>query len=324
MPGFNYDEIFANNDTSAIAPELTQVIQQFSGVNQQGTDPVATNPVYQPQASLPTNPTVTNQPYAPQSSISDPAVTNQPYTPPSSLPPQTLQNIGSNLAPQTQPIAQNIGGVQQPPQNIGGVQPIGSAPPGINTQPGLGQPPNTLPPPTPQFGFPNIVPNQNGSPPTGAIPVTDPTQPKVDEYGNLVRDERFYDFYKSPGYQFRLNEGLKGVGRMAAARGGFASGRTLKEISRYGSDYAAGEYGNYMNRLQSLAGLGQTSAQQGALLGQYTANNIAQQYAQGGQYAASGYIGQNQALSRGVGNLSYLAQQPNFFGNPAGSQGGGG
>ena len=52
----------------------------------------------------------------------------------------------------------------------------------------------------------------------------------------------------SPGYQFRLAEGLKGIERGAAAKGTLLTGGTLKALTRYGQDYASNEYQNRYNR----------------------------------------------------------------------------
>lgn len=88
-----------------------------------------------------------------------------------------------------------------------------------------------------------------------------------------------------PGYQFRLNEGLKALDRQAAARGGLISGAALKAAGRYGQDYASNEYSNAFDRyykerqnmlspLQSLAGVGQSTAQQLGQAGQTMASNV--------------------------------------------------
>lgn len=63
-----------------------------------------------------------------------------------------------------------------------------------------------------------------------------------------------------PGYAFRLSEGLKGVERSAAARGGLMSGATGKALTRYGQDYGSQEFSNAYNRLANLANLGPRSA----------------------------------------------------------------
>ena len=131
--------------------------------------------------------------------------------------------------------------------------------------------------------------------------------------------------YADPGYQFRLSEGLKAMERGAAARGGLMSGAALRAAQRYGQEDASGEYQNAFNRyqaerqarlgpLQSLAGVGQTSAQAlGSAAGQLGAN-LGQTYLQSGMQAgqarASGYLGQANALTSALGTgLNYFQNQ---------------
>jgi len=70
------------------------------------------------------------------------------------------------------------------------------------------------------------------------------------------------DISESAGYQFRLDEGYKGLERSQIGRR--LSGRAGKEMMRYGSDYASNEYQNEFSRLQSMANMGQASAAQQA------------------------------------------------------------
>lgn len=80
-------------------------------------------------------------------------------------------------------------------------------------------------------------------------------------------------FQADPGYGFRMSEGMKALERSAAARGGLLSGATMKGAQRFGQELGSQEYQNAFNRyqaerqarlgpLQSLAGVGQTTAQQ--------------------------------------------------------------
>lgn len=93
------------------------------------------------------------------------------------------------------------------------------------------------------------------------------------------------NWMQDPGYAFRLSEGQKALDRSAAARGGLQSGAALKAAARYGQDMGSQEYQNAFNRyynerqnmlapLQSLAGVGQTSAQQLGAAGQNYASNV--------------------------------------------------
>jgi hypothetical protein len=123
---------------------------------------------------------------------------------------------------------------------------------------------------------------------------------------------------QDPGYNFRLDQGNRSINAAAAARGHSMGGRAMKELTRYGSDYASNEYGNAYQRLMQMAGMGQNSAAGAASMAQ----NYGQQYGQNqaaiGNANAAGTIGQGNAWSgglQGLGNgLMYSAilkgQQP--------------
>jgi hypothetical protein len=74
-----------------------------------------------------------------------------------------------------------------------------------------------------------------------------------------------------PGYAFRLSEGLKGLDRQAAARGGLISGNALKAASGYAGDQASQEYSNAFNRYQTVRGNTLQPFQVGAAAGQSAA-----------------------------------------------------
>lgn len=128
-------------------------------------------------------------------------------------------------------------------------------------------------------------------------------------------------FQADPGYQFRLSEGLKGLDRQAAARGGLISGAALKAATRYGQEAGSQEYANAFNRyqterdaqlnpLQSLAGVGQTTAQQMGQAGTTMASNVGNALESGANARASGYIGQANALTSALGTgLNYYQNQ---------------
>ena len=127
-------------------------------------------------------------------------------------------------------------------------------------------------------------------------------------------------FEADPGYGFRMSEGMKALERSAAARGGLLSGSTLKGVQRFGQDLASQEYMNAFNRyqteraarlqpLQSLAGVGQTSAQQLGQAGQQMASNVGDALTSGAAARASGYVGQANALSGALGNIGNVYMQ---------------
>jgi hypothetical protein len=137
------------------------------------------------------------------------------------------------------------------------------------------------------------------------IPMTDYTKFGMDQ------------FTADPGYAFRLSEGQKALDRSAAARGGLISGRALKEAGRYGQEMGSQEYMNAFNRyqternaalnpLQSLAGVGQTTATNLGTAGAANAANVGNLMTGGAAAQAAGYVGQANAFNSGLGTyLNY-------------------
>lgn len=114
----------------------------------------------------------------------------------------------------------------------------------------------------------------------------------------------FADFYKSPDYQFRLNEGMKAIERSAAARGGLRSGATMKAVGNYAQGVASGEWNSYVNRLAALAGIGQQATQDTAALGQNYANAASNAFTNAGNARASAYANTGSAINQGVQNVA--------------------
>jgi hypothetical protein len=117
-------------------------------------------------------------------------------------------------------------------------------------------------------------------------------------------------FQADPGYAFRLSEGQKALDRSAAARGGLISGAATKAATRYGQDMASNEYTNAFNRyqnerqarlgpLQSLTGMGQTTANTLGAAGQTNAANIGNLGMAGANATAEGYLGAANARASG-------------------------
>lgn len=128
-----------------------------------------------------------------------------------------------------------------------------------------------------------------------------------------------------PGYQFRLQEGLKALERSAAARGGLMSGATGKALTRYGQEAASQEYQNAYNRalteynalkareaeeynrLSGLAGVGGTTAQQITSAGQQMASNVGNIGMGQAQIAGQARMAGASAYGRSLGDIGYLA-----------------
>jgi hypothetical protein len=64
----------------------------------------------------------------------------------------------------------------------------------------------------------------------------------------LTRDFQRSDFEADPGYQFRIEEGNKGIEGSAAARGSVLSGAAMKALARFNQDTASNEYGKVFDR----------------------------------------------------------------------------
>lgn len=141
------------------------------------------------------------------------------------------------------------------------------------------------------------------------------------DFGKYARDFGMSDFTADPGYAFRMSEGLKGLERSAAARGGLLSGTGLKNIQRFGQDLASQEYQNAFNRYQtnranqlaplgSLLASGQSAAANvGSAAGQYGAT-AGSNITGAGAAQAAGTVGATNALTGALGSyLNYSSNQ---------------
>lgn len=134
-------------------------------------------------------------------------------------------------------------------------------------------------------------------------------------------------FQADPGYAFRLSEGQKALERSATARGGLLSGATGKALTRYGQEMGSQEFQNAFNRyqteraaqlqpLQSLAGVGQSSANTLTSAAGTMGSNIAEGLASAANARASGYVGGANAINQAVGqgiNLYGLYNQNQLY-----------
>jgi hypothetical protein len=109
-----------------------------------------------------------------------------------------------------------------------------------------------------------------------------------------------YDWKTDPGYQFRLDEGMKALERSAASRGILNSGGTIRGATRYAQDYASNEYQRVFDRISMIAGRGQSSASQGAQTIVNTGANVGSALINAGEARASGYIAQGNAWSNAI------------------------
>jgi hypothetical protein len=142
--------------------------------------------------------------------------------------------------------------------------------------------------------------------------------------GDFNRDFTLADFTRDPGYDFRMQQGQQALERSAAARGGVLGGAALKGITRYGQDFASGEYQNAynrfnndrtqrFNRLASIAGVGQTATRDVAQQGAQVASNVGSNIIGAGNAQASSYVGQGNAISGAAQTLGNFAMNKYFM-----------
>lgn len=113
----------------------------------------------------------------------------------------------------------------------------------------------------------------------------------------------YSSFFKSPGYQFQLEEGENAIGRMQSARGNLFSGGAGRELASFNSGLASQGYNDYANRLGAFANLG---PQTNNLLAGYRGNlgsSKANLLAGIGDAKAAGYVGAANSYSNAAGNL---------------------
>lgn len=132
-------------------------------------------------------------------------------------------------------------------------------------------------------------------------------------------------FQADPGYGFRMSEGMKALERGAAARGGLLSGAAMKGIQRFGQDLASQEYQNAFNRyqaerqarlgpLQSLAGVGQTTATRLGEAGRSYGTNIGNIAMNQADIAANAGLSRASTYGNAINQLAYLGGRR--FGQP--------
>jgi hypothetical protein len=116
-------------------------------------------------------------------------------------------------------------------------------------------------------------------------------------------------FTQSPDYAFAKQQGDLALQRSAAAGGTLISGGQLKAAQEFGQGLASQQYGNYYNRLLSLAQIGQSAASGISNSALTAGGQIGNSLQAGGQAAASGIVGSANALSGGLnGAASSLGQ----------------
>lgn len=132
------------------------------------------------------------------------------------------------------------------------------------------------------------------------------TRQEAETYANanMTGGTEYGGFTKTPGYDFRLNQGTAALEAGAAARGGLYSGAAMRDLLKYGQDYGSNEYGNYLSRLGGRADTGLSAAGMSGQASQQAAAGVSNAYGNIGNAQAAGAIGVGNALNSGIQNLS--------------------
>ena len=157
------------------------------------------------------------------------------------------------------------------------------------------------------------------------------------QFGSLTKPFTFSTTGSNadPSYQWRFQQGEDAVNASAAAKGGYFSGQTGLDLTKYGQGMASTEYQNEFDRwltenqttfneLSGLAGTGQTAATATAQLGANTgtgianttmtgANNAAAYNLNAAQATASGYQGIANQYNAGAGSYLNYNQNQNLL-----------
>lgn len=137
------------------------------------------------------------------------------------------------------PVGDDTRGIEDGPGPSG---PPGPAPANPGTLGGLGQPGTLTAPFTGTF-----TPPTPGGVPSWLPPVPGLTLPGF-KAPSPFRATTREDVEADPGYAFARDEGLTGVQQSAAARGLLNSGGTLKDLAKWGTDFAATRYNDVDQR----------------------------------------------------------------------------
>lgn len=165
----------------------------------------------------------------------------------------------------------------------------------------------------------------------------------TDRLKNILLGGDMSQLQLDPSYAFRMGEGNKAIERAAIASGSFGSGANLKELTRYGQNYASQEFNNALNRLSLLANMGSAAnvnyanvlGKQSALgvsrgqdlanlltsRGSSVANLLTGQAANSAQYnlqaanaIAQGLAGATNAIRGGLGDYAYSQGLSSMYG----------
>lgn len=104
-------------------------------------------------------------------------------------------------------------------------------------------------------------------------------------------------------FRFVRDEGLRALDQIAAARGKSLSGQQIRAAEQFASNLALGATADQLNRMASLAGIGQTATTATGQFGANAASNIGNSLIDAGAARSSGFVGGANAINDSINNL---------------------
>lgn len=140
--------------------------------------------------------------------------------------------------------------------------------------------------------------------------------------GQAFSESSLAAFRNSPDYQVALKEGIRARDNSATAKGNLLSGGQEKRLAEYGAELGSLKFGQYMDRLYQLAGMGQRAAAGQGAAATDTGSSLARLALDAGESQAAGYVGAGNAIANGINgagsNLAYLAMRnPSAYRQPS-------
>ena len=117
----------------------------------------------------------------------------------------------------------------------------------------------------------------------------------------------------TPGFKFRLDQGIQALDRSAASKGTLLSGGHLKELAGYASGLASQEYGAEWDRTMGLAELGARAAGQQGQFGSSYGTQMTDLTTGAGNAQAAGTAASGQAYGGMFQNLGDLGMQYGIY-----------
>lgn len=127
------------------------------------------------------------------------------------------------------------------------------------------------------------------------------------QQGSGTGTQDFTAFTNSPDYQFAKQQGELSMNRSLAAQGRLVSGNALTAAQKFGQGLATQQFGNYFNRMMSMAGIGQNAAAGAGNAAMTAGGQVGASQMAAGQAQASGAVGQANAWNSGLSGVSNAA-----------------